>query len=783
VLLAAIRSGTYPALAGAATSSDYFYQEILMTFRFSLLLAVSFIALQGCDRSRAPTLTDPVPPAPPPIEHRIDVVRTSGVEGLPAAGSLTVEEGAVVEYSFVPASGFGDLQVLLDTLPLPSAGSFRVDTSRVLRVVAWPVPQPPTSALGEAVGQIYAAGSADALREVMNRVREATLAGDDGLLDEIRRAEYFALLTQGPEGLLRMLEALAGQSVSLAGTGEGTANSRFSIGSDGALFAQDTVVPTTIILVNGVLNTRGMATGSAETLLRVVREAGFDRASYDAAAGGARPGSSLQIYLHFNPIVSLQSPIESCALTAAWALNVGGLADPDAGDRSLFERAWDALRRLPRVTACNNFFSTNLRVVEQLLDANLGGLSRPDVRDERLVSLIDSERARSGGRSVLVVGHSHGSVIARTAVGVAGGRREHTGCLGALALGSPLSTTLAWPNQEWLTRIIARGQVSGSHDFFYPFGPGRTDGRSSALTARLDADLQESGSWRVPPVLRQLQLHALEDSYLATDGHRSQVITALRAGYGALADACGGTLTGEVRDFGTGQVVAGANVSLRSAGRERAEVKTDATGRFRTPTLRPVLHDLIVSAEGYRPDTLPQRLVPFDATVPVQQGPIYIGRDCDRESSGNCDLSGAYAGYYHLSGSRQGIPVACSFQSVIHLVQTGETLRGTVSTDRYQRGCDAGGSFIHWGQGVWDVSGTIVGDRIILAHPAIPPWTLTGRAYAGGFQVTEPEWLPGDFRLRVEIAARRTGDAEAGEQDVRRPANVGPSPSVGSGTR
>jgi alpha-L-arabinofuranosidase len=122
----------------------------------------------------------------------------------------------------------------------------------------------------------------------------------------------------------------------------------------------------------------------------------------------------------------------------------------------------------------------------------------------------------------------------------------------------------------------------------------------------------------------------------------------------------------------------------------------------------------VVTAEGYHPDTLHQRLVPFDATAPVQEGPIYLGKECERGDSGACDLSGVYAGYYHLSGSRVGIPVACSFHSTLRLVQNGGTVQGTVSTDRYQRGCDAGSSYIHWGQGSWAVSGTVERDRIVL---------------------------------------------------------------------
>ncbi|HEX6909174.1 MAG TPA: carboxypeptidase-like regulatory domain-containing protein, partial [Longimicrobium sp.] len=698
---------------------------------------------------------------PPPDKHSIEVIRTSGVEGSPAEGALTVDEGTSVSYAFTPAAGYGSLQVWLDSTAVSATGTVRMDTSHVLRVTAWPLPEVPSGAGPEAVKNLYTGSNpSNAYQEVLDLTANAVFRGDAAALDALRRAEYAALLQAGPQGMLRVRTALAGKTFMVAGEDDDAALDH-AVAGDG-LFAEDTIVPTTVIFVNGIFNLEGGASASAQALLAVVREAGFGQAVFSATPNGARPGSTVQVMFHHNPVVSLQSPIDSCILTTAWAYNVAGLADPNASEKNVFARAMDLLSRQLRTAGqCLEMLSTNARVVQQYLDAKLGDLSRPDVQDAGLISLISSERRRGGGRNVIAVGHSQGSMIVRTAVGGAGPGAPHAGCLGAMGIGSPLSTTIGWPNQQWLTRIIARGSEPMSHDILFPLGSNRADGRRSALTDALDANLRADEIFFSIP-LRQLALHSFTTSYLAVTGHRGEIRDAVSAGYRALSQACAGRLSGTVLDFETGNAIPGASVSLVMVGRERVSAQTAGDGRFETPAAPPVLYDVIVSASGYRPDTLVQRLVPFNTIAPAQGGPIYLGKDCPRGANQVCDISGMYAGYYQLSGSVNGTAVACAFEATLRLVQTGTSFSGTVTTSRYQRGCDEPGrvNYIHWGQGTWNVSGTVQGDRIVMQHPAIPPWTLTGNAFASGFQVTQPTWLPGNgFRLRVEISGRRTGNA------------------------
>jgi|GEM_PF-2342668 len=727
------------------------------------LALLTVVVLQACSGDSNPNR----PQDPPTVRHTLEIVRSSGVVGTPVDSVVTVDKGAVVTYSFSPAAGYGDLRVWLDTIPLPAAGSVKVDTSLVLRVTAWPLPQVPAGPGPDAIEDLYtSANPATAYQHVLELTASAVLRGSIAELDALRRAEYAALLEAGPEGMLRVRTRLAGKTFVVAGEIAAGSSAAHGLTRDVAhdgLFAEDTVVATTVIFVNGILNSEGAASTSAAELLGVVREAGFGVAQFGASSNGARPGSAMQVMFHHNPIITLQSPIEACLLTTAWAFNVAGLADPNASTRSFFSRVMDALSRELRTSGkCLEMLSTNLRVVDQFLDANLGDLSRPDVQDAQLISLISSERRRGGGRNVIAVGHSQGSMIVRTAVGAAGPRAANAGCLGAMGIGSPLSTSIDWPNQQWLSRMIARGSESRSHDILFPLGPGRGDGRRSAMTDDMDADLRAGEIFFTIPV-RQFALHSFVTSYLAPNGHRAEVRQAIQTGYAQLAASCAGRLSGTVIDFQTGQPIPGALVAMVAGGRTRVSTQTGADGRFESPLASPILHDVVVSAAGYRSDTLAQRLVPFNTTVPAQGGPIYLGKDCVRNASQVCDVSGTYAGYYQLSGSVNGASVACAFEATLRLVQTGSSFKGTVTTSRYQRGCDdpgPGGSYIQWGQGTWDVSGTVQGDRMIMEHPAIPPWTLTGNAFQSGFQVTNPVWLPGNgFRLRAEIAGRRTGSA------------------------
>lgn len=733
-----------------------------MKHTFILLAFVSTLLLQACSGDSNPNR----PPDPPVARHTLEIVRSSGVGGTPGDSAITVDEGAVVTYAFTPAAGYGDLRVWLDTIPLPAAGTLTMDTSKVLRVTAWPVPQVPAGEGAEAIAELYTATDPDdAYQRVLELTASAVLRNATAELDALRRAEYAALLKAGPEGMLRVRAALAGQTFNLAGVideGSGAAQHLSRDMAHDGLFAEDTIVPTTVIFVNGILTLEGSAYSSAQALLGVVREAGFGAAQFGASPNGARPGSPMQVLFHHNPVVSLQNPFEACLLTTAWALNVSGLADPEANRRSFFARVMDMVSRELRTRGeCLEMLSTNLRVVDQFLDANLGDLSRPDVEDARLISLLARERMRGGGRNVIAVGHSQGSMIVRTAVGAAGPRAPNAGCLGAMGIGSPLSTAIDWPNQQWLWRGIANGSDSRSHDILYPLGPGRSDGRRSGLTDDLDADLRAGEIFFTIPV-RQLALHGFDRSYLAATGHRAEVRQALQAGYQQLGTSCAGRLRGTVIDFQTGQPIGGASIAMLAGGRTRGTAQTGADGRFETPPSSPILHDVVVSAPGYRSDTLVQRLVPFNTTVPAQGGPIYLGKDCVRNANQVCDISGTYAGYYQLSGSVDGASVACAFEATLRLVQTGGTFTGTVTTSRYQRGCDnpGGTTWIEWGQGTWNLSGTVQGDRLVMQHPAIPPWTLTGNAFQSGFQVVNPTWLPGDgFRLRAEIAGRRTGNA------------------------
>jgi hypothetical protein len=738
------------------------------------LWMLPLVLVQACDSGKkAGTPTDPEPkPAP---RRTVNVIHTSGVTGNPAAGTLTVDSGTTVTYAFTAAPGYGDLQVWLDSLSVPAAGTLRVEGDRVLRVSAWPVPETPSGAAAAAVAELYTGTDpADAYQEVLDRTASAVLRGAADELETLRKAEYAALLAAGPEGMFRAHTALAGKTFTVAGqTGSSTAS---LVLEGNVTFAQDTVVPTTLIFVNGIFNLEGGAAASAQELLRVVTEAGFGNAQFVSAPNGARPGSPVQVMFHHNPIVNLQNPLESCLLNAAWAYNVAGLADPNADSKSILTRAWDMLSRRVRTAGpCLDFISTNARVATQFLDASLGDLSRPDMQDAGLISRIAAERRRGGGRNVIAVGHSQGSMIVRTAVGAAGPRAEHAGCLGAIGVGSPLATSIEWPNQQWLTRIIARGSESGSHDILFPLGPGRTDGRRSTLTDDLDTALRNGDVvFSIP--FRQLALHSFTGSYLAPAGNRAEVREAIRSGYHALAGACTGRLTGTVRDFETGQPISGASVILLAGGQARADaVQTGGDGRFQSPAVYPILHDVVVSAAGYRPDTLPQRLVPFNAVLPAQEGPIYLGKDCVRNVNQVCDISGIYEGYYHLSGSVNGRSVACAFDATLRVTQSGTSFTGTVSTNRYQSGChESSSNYIEWGQGTWTISGVVEGDRLTMEHPARPPWTLTGRVFASGFQVTQDTWLPGGgYRLRAEISGRRVANVTASLQ-----AAVAPTPGV-----
>jgi hypothetical protein len=695
----------------------------------------------------------------------LNVALSDGISGDPSTGKTSRARGSSVAYHFELVAGYRDLEVRIDGTVAPASGTIRMDTTHDVRVSAFPAAPASNSIPGREIDALYAGPDPVAAQRILAKhAGEAVMRGDTALLRAYASAEAAALENIGVSGMIRVATALAGRDVLILGDSVRTARARMSAPT-GALstFPADTLVPTSFIFVNGALTFTFDATvGSAMEFSRALPDAGFSLAQFLKDPASARQSTPIRVLVHYNPVVSLQNPLAECLTTIIWAYTAANGVTASGDSPSLWlrmEALLDKARRIKSTCTDPSMLSTNLRALDQYLTANANLLIPPNSDDRALVSLIESERVTNGGRNVVVVGHSQGALIARTALAGTASGGANVGCRGALSVASPLSSAVPWTGADALASVIAKGTAEGSADILYGLGLPRTDGQPSGLTARLDQDISESWWPGMPRVWRRLQLHFFQESYLDShgQGHRQVVVQLARQVYDALADKCRGTLEGAVGDLATQRPIGGATVEARINGVARGSaVTTGSDGKFRTTPLRPVLHDLVISAPGYETVTLSQRLVPFRTGAFAQGGLILLGRACT--TVGGCSMQGAYSVRYQLSGTIQSIPVACEFLSSVRITQVGNSFQGTVTTDRYQQGCDSGlGGYVYWDAGTTTLSGTQAGSDIELTHAAEPPWKMSGHIFQGGFSTIEPIWKISDphFVLRVELVATR----------------------------
>jgi hypothetical protein len=748
----------------------------------SQVLVASLVGLAGIACSASDSGAPPVP-----SQFALVVQLTDGVSGSPAFGSSLQTDGTVVSYQFALATGYRDLEVRLDDQVVASIGTVRMDKAHELKVTAFPIPPSTTTPEMATMQNIYASRSPVATAAMLKEVMSASLAGDTQRATRYTRAEAFVLEQLGPDAFRALPVALAGSSMLLAGDSTAPPSaSRSSMSLTDPTFPTDTIVPTTVIFINGILNLTGGASGSALALATLLTNSGFGTATFVRQPGSARQAASMRVYLHFNPIVALQNPVTECVSTLAWAFTVANGETADGSRPSVWlrvEAIFDKYTKVTKVCTDPAWFSTNVRALDQFLTANASLLSPPDANDRALISLVEQERALAGGRNVWLIGHSQGAMIARDAVSQTSVGGTNTGCLATFAIASPLSNKLPWPGSDASDAVTQKGSVEGSEDLFYDVlgaGADRTDGQPSQLTNTLDDDLRNNRVWW--PILRRLELHHFVESYLAPSGLRTTLGDRTRQLYARVGAACSGSLEGVVGDISTRLPIVGAKVQPTLSGTPSGNATTTQTGGiFRTPPLFPVLHDLIITAPGYDTVKLGQRLVPFRGRGIAQGGMILMGKACI--DANLCKMQGTYDISYQLSGTIGSIAVACAFDSHVSIKQADSTFVGTITTDRFQEGCDNGlGAYVFWQQGTSSLSGVQRGRDIVFTHDAVPPWQMTGRIFDGGFAAVEPLWKIADpqFILRVELTATRTSTASivaVGGSNSNK-ASSGPQPGI-----
>ncbi len=223
------------------------------------VLLTGAILVAGCKDN--PTASNPEP------QVSLHVERSEGVDGTPAAGSITLQKGSVVAYSFSSRATHMDLIVTLDGRAAPAIGSVNLDTTRTLLVSATPRPvvrseDAPLVASANAILTSSDPAKAFAQHLLAIDILNKQVGGTEAAarIDEVNRQA--AVTTTATETQrLAVHQMLGGRTFWFNAPPSASASNSSTAGSQ---LAADK--PLTYLFVNGILTVPAEAAASAEVL-------------------------------------------------------------------------------------------------------------------------------------------------------------------------------------------------------------------------------------------------------------------------------------------------------------------------------------------------------------------------------------------------------------------------------------------------------------------------------------------------------------------------------------
>jgi len=653
-----------------------------------------------------------------------------------------------------------------------------VSEDHVIVAVGTPEARGAVSEIGRAIDALFASSNpASTMRTtVLPLWREAWLREDQAALNDMREGYFRNYMEHGVDGFLHVMQGLAGHSYELFdenaplnasqnAIGKGVTPSLSVDGGSGSVSEGKEIVPLTVIYVNGMFN-NSPPDQVGEALLPYLDASPGLMVSRSTDYMNPRSGAPIRMIVHHNPIVEPESDISDCMIDILFNLAVARLGHIGAGV------AW-TWSRIIEDSSCSTLSDTNLRVFEQYVEAMFLGNESLSDHDRHLRNLVESERARNGGRSVIVIGHSQGTMIGSQVLSGLSAPEIDMGCVAGLSLGSPLSPNVGWgANVTTTNRIIARGTRPLTWDIVYPLGGnGRSDAAPSAST-----DSYDRGWWArsvLQTLVMQKKLHMVDEYLNPVSGFGEAIHSALRKQRNDLGSSCGGVMTGTIFSLGSGDPVEGALVEFIDGDEVVDAVTTGTDGRFKSGSLLPVSYTVRVSAEGYEGAELKDRLAPFNSFVEVQEGGVFLGVEC----VGDCAMEGDYSSRYQISAVIGDQQVSCTFYSTISVTQEGDSFSGVITTSQRQTGCQGGNRYIYWDAGTTEMTeGLVRSNDISFIHHANPPWEMNGEVYEDGFRASTL-WVPNEIAYTVEMVAARTPDSAQTTQ-----MSIEPTESPGSRT-
>lgn len=479
----------------------------------SCLVLASF--LPGC---KARDIVRPITGVP----ETLSVLVGQGVSGAPQSGTMVHFGDSILSYSFQLDSGYRNLAVSLGQQSLPPTGTIWLDGNQLLmasadRSIALPVPADPTvSMLSALLTQVNPVMYYSTLLEQMEPAFRT--AGQEEASEGIELAAAVAFdFVRDSAAFSILYQALADQTF-----GD---DNLFAMTDRGLGRPLSPSRSTTILYVNGILNTPLQAGTDFLYLRSVLQSSGF-------ATGLTAP---FHVHFFFN---------------AAWRNNPGAqlveclnrLSTTPLGIQSHGFASWTAIIANCAINPVNGVTT----VIRQQIGAALQ-THTPGLTDLALAEFLRSEIARN--RRVVVVPHSHGNLLSIQALknliaSLPIGARP-LDCIGITSVASPISG--GWPTTN-VKRIIVRDQTVADIIWFLSLqfgGPSpsfaATD-TSSAYERQLQAIPTGNGALAVLAAWALLTsdfyLHSFRASYMAGDSSRSLILASLRTQDSVLSTSC-----------------------------------------------------------------------------------------------------------------------------------------------------------------------------------------------------------------------------------------------------
>lgn len=397
---------------------------------------------------------------PASTQPTLHVVYGPGVVGTPA-GATEYKPGAKAQYRFRAAPGYHNLHVTLDFEFVPAEGVVTMDQSHVLYVAADPVVTlaPEDRPLMASLRAVYTSTDAVAAYQAyINHI--ARLVAEMGETEALRRAALVSFLGVDPvrdgAAIKRVDAALAGHSFQVNGASDLRAP-RMALAAEGASAS----APTTVVFVNGVLNSFNDASETFNRLTIVAGEAGI-----------ATPYSTT---FHYNRTFSDQIRDQRVLCTQ---------------DMSRARQFVNTLALRSRFARCmnDNSYLRNFDFMEALRQVlQLAGAANYATEADALTLAHKLRRELDQNHNVIVVPHSQGNLMTMQAVNALKGlpvppNTRTAECVAAVSLASPMSGN--WPIAgAKLNGIVIKG------DFILTLGMNSFPQTSTFLSDSAEADI------------------------------------------------------------------------------------------------------------------------------------------------------------------------------------------------------------------------------------------------------------------------------------------------------